>query len=261
MLPILLAESIVGWFNQSLWKVTLYLTRLDSTTAILSHFCPKWRSVLQIVTSIFRQEHPALCSTIKCLSVAVLREIFRSRITASRRGECLGLGIWNSRFREDERLFSKGAVARGLQPPRIGIYVRRLRVFAREHRELSQHGRDDGRAQRGRKAEEWNDRVMPDCRLLFQLDKPDPDSDRIHPCSPQFRESSLLPLPFRSNRPRGGSPRRRRMHDHEDVARLGESDFLTRRDRCPRLRSNIFPPARAIIWYYQLNLSDWFEPS
>lgn len=49
-----------------------------------------------------------------------------------------------------------------------------------------------GHEDRGRSTdvEEWNDRVMPDCRLLFQLDKPDP-SHPNSPCSPQFYQSTL----------------------------------------------------------------------
>lgn len=165
--------------------------------------------------------YPGLCTTAPASGELQLqrpfqsqtfRKIFRSRVPRSAR-EMFGIwdlefsislgwgirGTWREKEKEragrrdrerDTLLFGQDAEVN----PRP-LRTRATLVYSRASRTVVTRWR------REEDTEEWNDRVMPDCRLLFQLDKPGPGLGPNSPCSPQFCRVLQGLSPFADNRP------------------------------------------------------------
>lgn len=136
--------------------------------------CARTRARIRIVIliSYMRQHQRDGEMEKKCILTTVfLREkIFRSRVIRSGSEDVwnLGFGIFDipSGWKRDNS-------AGGERTPRVrGLILRAALVYSQNYCRNTATRREKG-------TEEWNDRVMPDCRLLFQPDKPDPG--RIHP--------------------------------------------------------------------------------
>lgn len=156
------------------------------------------------------------------------QKIFHSRTDRSAQR-----GVWDLESSESSIQDEGYGEARArVSPATAGVYSRTI---------VTRRRREEG-------TEEWNDRVMPDCRLLFQLDKPDPSSDRIHPLfSPILPNPAYRPSP-RSNRLGGGLSRGWWMQPENNFRNLPRSFSVA-------IGKSLFPDNEILINFH---LNNWW---
>lgn len=169
------------------------------------------------------RRHLALSLTIKSSSRRVLREIFRSRIAEE--------NVWDSGFGilDSARTAALRGCARASFRPRLelvytcGAYVYSRESIANCRNTATTEGLTEGERQKNE---------MIELRLIAACCSSSINRTRTRtkftPVLPNFANPAYCRCPFAIIvlEVEVPPPRRRRMHDHENIARLRQNDFL-----------------------------------